>query len=284
MKIQPRCSGTYSKLLAAGVTRFGGRLGDAMVRAPVFDHLTTRRHEMKRFRAIVIFLAWTCSALLIVQTATASEGIGGKGKAAAVGIDTILLINPDVPGGNVRAEISGGGFLVGDFLEVTLDGNALAVEEASADMLIVTIPKNTADGDHDVTVSTGFEDKQSASATISLGGTMIVSCISWFVSGPADEHIHTEVHVEDEYGEPVIGAMVVWTAENETVGVYQTNASPTYDNDGHAGGENCVNPVSGSGVTDWFCCIGAGKWDGETPPGKRACDEAFRGSPRRPAG
>ena len=134
---------------------------------------------MKRFRAIVIFLAWTCSALLIVQTATASQGNGGKGQDAAVGIDTILLINPDHRRGDIRAEISGGGFLVG---------------------------------------------------------------------------------------------------------VYQTNASLTHDNDGHAAGENCVNPVSGSGVTDWFCCIGAGKWDGETPPGKRACDEAFRGSPLRPAG
>jgi hypothetical protein len=102
---------------------------------------------------------------------------------------------------------------------------------------------------------------------------MIVSCISWFLSGPADEHVHTEVHVEDENGDPVIGAMVVWTAENDSTGLYQTNASPTHDNDGHAAGENCVNPVSGSGVTDWFCCIGAGKWDNEVPPGKRACNE-----------
>jgi hypothetical protein len=67
--------------------------------------------------------------------------------------------------------------------------------------------------------------------------------------------------------------MVVWTAENDSTGLYQTNASPTHDNDGHAAGENCVNPVSGSGVTDWFCCIGAGKWDNEVPPGKRACNE-----------
>ena len=67
--------------------------------------------------------------------------------------------------------------------------------------------------------------------------------------------------------------MVVWTAENDTIGVYQKNASVTHDNDGHAAGANCDNPVSGSGVTDWFCCIGAGKWDGETPPGKRACNE-----------
>ena len=27
---------------------------------------------------------------------------------------------------------------------------------------------------------------------------------------------------------------------------------------------------TGSGVTEWFCCIGAGKFDGEIP-GKRSC-------------
>ena len=56
-------------------------------------------------------------------------------------------------------------------------------------------------------------------------------------------------------------------------GVYQENVSATKDIDGHADGEGCDAP-SGSGVTDWFCCIAAGKFDGEIP-GKRACDEGF---------
>jgi hypothetical protein len=102
---------------------------------------------------------------------------------------------------------------------------------------------------------------------------MTVACIDWFRSGPADEHVHTEIHIEDGNGNAVIGAVVTWTAENDTVGVYQTNVSPTYDNDGHANGAGCVDPT-GSGVTDWFCCIGAGKWDGGIP-GKRACDEGY---------
>jgi len=228
---------------------------------------------MKLLRPIVIVLAWTFSALLIVQTAAASQGTGGKGKDAAVGISAIVLTNPSNPNGDIRAEISGGGFLTGDFVEVTLNGDVLGVDEVSDDMIVTSIPGRTPDGDYDVTVRVGFDNKQSASETISLGGTMIVSCISWFVSGPADEHVHTEVHVEDEHGDPVIGAMVVWTAENDSDGLYQTNASLTHDNDGHGAGENCVNPVSGSGVTDWFCCIGAGKWDNEVPPGKRACNE-----------
>jgi hypothetical protein len=233
---------------------------------------------MKLFRPIVIVLAWTFSVLLIAQTAAAdSQGKGGQGQVAAVGISAIVLTNPANPSGDIRAEISGGGFLTGEFVEVSLDGDVLAVDTASDELVVATIPLNTADGDHDVTVRVGLDNKQSASATIRLGGEMIVSCISWFVSGPADEHLHTEVHVEDENGDAVIGATVTWEAGNVD-GVYQTNVSPTNDNDGHASelttcplDENGEPDVSGSGVTDWFCCIGAGKWDNEVPPGKRAC-------------
>ncbi|MCH8133842.1 MAG: hypothetical protein IIA30_14925 [Myxococcales bacterium] len=231
---------------------------------------------MKLFRPMVIVLAWTFSVLLIAQTAAAA-GKGGQGPGAAVAIDIIRLT--DLQGGKILAEISGGGFLGGPngarSVEVILDDvTSLHITVHSADLLSATIPKGTPDGDHIVTVRVGLENKQSASAMISLGGEMIVSCISWFVSGPADEHVHTEVHVEDENGVPVIGATVTWEAENPSGDVYQTNVSPTHDNDGHAAGENCANPVSGSGVTDWFCCIGAGKWDGEIP-GKRACDEGL---------
>ena len=150
-------------------------------------------------------------------------------------------------------------------------GGALALSDVSETLINAKIHKNAPDGDYTLTVRTGDQSKQTASETIRLGGEMTVSCISWFVSGPADEHVHTEVHVEDENGEAVIGAQVTWTAGNDTVGEYQENISLTNDNDGHAAGENCDNLVSGSGVTDWFCCIGAGKWDNEIPPGKRAC-------------
>jgi hypothetical protein len=231
---------------------------------------------MKLLRPIVV-LAWMFSMLLIAQTAAAdSNGKGGKGGGAAVGIDTILLIDVPPQGGEILAQISGGGFVGGaDPVEVTLDGGAplVLLPGVTAEMLIATIPAGTADGDHEVTVSTGDGNKENASATIRLGGEMVVRCISWFVSGPADEHVHTEVHVEDENGDAVIGATVTWEAENPSGVVYQTNISGTNPNDGHAHGENCTNgEVSGSGVTDWFCCIGAGKFDADGPPGKRACE------------
>ena len=229
-----------------------------------------------KLRSRLIGLAWTISVLMIAHTAAAGGGKGPGAPKAALAVDSVLLINPDHPSDHfIRAEIAGGGFLGGpDPVEVSLDGGApLVLAVVSAEMLVAAIPAATAEGDHEVTVTTGPENKHSASATIRLGGEMIVSCISWFVSGPADEHVHTEVHVEDADGNPVIGATVTWEAENPSGAVYQTNTSPTHDNDGHAHGENCPNEVSGSGVTDWFCCIGAGKWDDDGPPGKRACEE-----------
>ena len=235
---------------------------------------------MKLLQPIFMVLVGAISALMIVQTAAAA-GKGGAGPEAAVGIDIIRLT--DQAGGKILAEISGGGFLGGldgaRSVEVILDDDTpLHVTVHSADLLSATIPKGTPDGDHTMTVRTGDDNKQTASATIRLGGEMTVSCISWFVSGPEDEHVHTEVHVEDENGEAVIGAQVTWTAGNDTVGDYQENTSLTHDNDGHATelltcpvDENGDPDVSGSGVTDWFCCIGAGKWDSDGPPGKRAC-------------
>ncbi len=102
---------------------------------------------------------------------------------------------------------------------------------------------------------------------------MTVSCISFFVSGPEDEHVHTEVHVEDENGDAVIGATVTWTVGNDSVGDYQENTSLTHDNDGHATEPLLTcDEVLDSGTTDWFCCIGAGKWDSDGPPGGRACN------------
>jgi hypothetical protein len=223
---------------------------------------------MKVFRFAIASLACAIFVLSISNAATA----GGKGDPARLVIEGVILIN--LRGGVTRAEISGGGFLDGAPPVASLDGAImLSVVEVSSRMLVADIPPRTPDGDYSLMVSTGDTNKQNASTPISLGGTMSAVCIDWFRSGPADEHVHTEVHVEDENGNPVIGAVVTWTAENDVVGVYQTNVSATYDNDGHADGQGCVDPT-GSGVTDWFCCIGAGKWDGGIP-GKRACDKGF---------
>jgi hypothetical protein len=200
------------------------------------------------------------------------HGNGGKGTTAAIGIDLVGLTN--LTNGDVRAEIAGGGFNNGAAPAVTLVGSvALDVIETANTMLVAIIPAGTPDGTYTLAVSTGSDPKQNSSTTITLGGTMTVACISWFRSGPNDEHVHTEVHVEDQDGNAVVGATVTWTASNDS-GPYQTNVAATGSVDGHADGADCEDP-SGSGVTGWFCCIGAGKWDNDGPPGQRSCDAGF---------
>jgi len=107
---------------------------------------------------------------------------------------------------------------------------------------------------------------------------MSVACIDWFLTGGHQDHIHVEIHFEDEAGDPVVGAIVTFEASYDTHDgtgpyVYQTNTSTTLDDAGKNKGEGCVDPT-GSGVTRWFCCTGAGKWNGEIP-GKRACPAGF---------
>jgi hypothetical protein len=87
---------------------------------------------VKSLKPVVTLLIWMIALLMIAETAAAA-GSGGKGDKAAVGIDTILLINPSVPGDDILAEISGGGFLGGDIVEVTLDGAVLTTAAVSVD-------------------------------------------------------------------------------------------------------------------------------------------------------
>lgn len=108
--------------------------------------------------------------------------------------------------------------------------------------------------------------------------TMSVTCIDWFLGGGHQDHIHVELHVEDAAGNGVIGATVTFANSYDRHDgtepyVYQTPTSTTTKTDGKNHGAGCADP-SGSGVTSWFCCIGAGKHDGETP-GKRACPAGF---------
>lgn len=158
---------------------------------------------------------------------------------------------------------------------VTLDGVALTLTGTpTATSIEAFLPRRTGNGDYTIAVSTGSGNKQNAERELRVRDlvAMSVVCVDWFFSGPRDEHIHTEAHVEDQFGNPVIGAVVTWEAAYDGF-VYQTNTSSSRDIDGKAHGAGCIAPT-GSGVTDWFCCIGAGKWDGEIP-GRRSCPSGF---------
>ncbi|MBW2694010.1 MAG: hypothetical protein JRE57_15485, partial [Deltaproteobacteria bacterium] len=89
-------------------------------------------------RSILTLMIAMITALAVAQTATAQrggKGNGGKGGGAAVGIEAVHLINQQ--SGDVLAEISGGGFLGGNSLSVTLDdGTVLSVDEATQTMIL----------------------------------------------------------------------------------------------------------------------------------------------------
>jgi hypothetical protein len=107
---------------------------------------------------------------------------------------------------------------------------------------------------------------------------MSIACIDWFLGGGHRDHIHVEIHVEDASGNGVIGATVQFANSYDRHDgtepfVYQTPTSTTTKSAGKVKGAGCADP-SGSGVTGWFCCIGAGKHDGDIP-GKRACPAGF---------
>ncbi len=206
--------------------------------------------------------------------------------AAPMRIDDVRFAAPN---NTVDIEIVGSNLDNGPTLSVTMDGTALKVASESGTLIAAEIPANTPDGRHLISVSTGPDAKQNAEAIFTIGDLgpggsgdpigMSVTCVDWFLSGGHEDHIHVEAFIEDELGNPVVGATVTFEAsydQHDGAGpfVYQTNTSTTLDDAGKNKGAGCAEPTEDSGVTFWFCCTGAGKWNGEIP-GKRACPAGF---------
>lgn len=171
-----------------------------------------------------------------------------------------------------QIEIVGTQFDNGGTPVVTLDGNPINVSGSTATLIQAQLPGNTADGDYTIAVSTGEGNKQNAEHgfTVEPLVAMTVVCIDWFITGGVDQHIHNELHLEDEFGDAVLGAAITYTTAFDGE-VFQTNPATTSKTAGHNRGEGCSEPA-GEGVTGWYCCIGAGKFDaGGEIPGKRSC-------------
>ena len=170
-----------------------------------------------------------------------------------------------------QIEVVGTLFDQGTFPIVTLDGVAINVTDASATLIKAELPGTTTDGEYTIGVSTGPGNKQNAEhgLTVAPLEAMSVVCIDWFLTTGQEVHIHTEMHVEDSSGNPVIGARVSWESSRDGE-VYQTPSSATTNKKGRNSGGGCISPA-GSGVTDWFCCIGGGTGQGG-PDGKKACE------------
>ena len=223
---------------------------------------------MKTGRSTVIAVLLSMPLMILAQVAEAGENDPMR-------IIDVRFVDLD---NSRHIEIVGLEFDNGGEPFVTLDGVPLElVGTPTATSIEALLPRRTKDGDYLVAVSTGNGNKQNAEHPFRVRPlvAMSVVCIDWFLTGGQQQHIHLETHVEDQFGNPVIGAVVTFTGERDGQ-VYQTNVSATYNNDGKADGAGCSDPT-GSGVSDWFCCIGAGKWDGDIPGG-RSCDPGFYSS------
>ncbi len=218
-----------------------------------------------------IGFAWILAAALLLLAHSAAA-MGGKGGGAAVVIDSVQFF--DLPGGKKNIEILGGGFTSnGGFPVVTLDGMIeLDVLEASISEISVNVPKNTPDGDYSLMVSTGSLSKQNDAIDIHLGGTISIVCIDWYLTTGPDNHIHAEGFLQDENGDPVIGAAVHWESFVDGEIWYDYNTT-TFKYAGYNHGESCpIEVAMASGATGQNCCIGGAT---EPPDDSRSCPSGF---------
>jgi len=219
---------------------------------------------MKFGRWICFTTVLAASVLLLAHSAAA---MGGKGGGAAVVIDSVQFF--DLPGGKKNIEILGGGFTNGAFPVVTLDGAIeLNVLEYTTTSLSANIPANTGDGDYLLMISTGSFSKNHANTPIHLGGTISIVCIDWYLTTGPDNHIHAEGFLQDENGDPVIGAAVHWESFVDDVQWYDYNTT-TFKYAGYNHGESCpISVARASGATGQNCCIGSAT---DPPDDSRSC-------------
>jgi hypothetical protein len=206
---------------------------------------------MRIFRFAVFTLS-TVSVLLVAAAAAANE--------APMRITDVRF--SDLYDAT-QIEVVGTQFDNGAAPGVTLDGVPINVSTSTGTVIQAEIPAGTTGGDHAIAVTTGSGAKQNAEHTFTVAPLepMNVSCVDWFTTAGHGEHIHNELHVEDDAGNSVLGAGVVYTTafrtfEERSDGVastvFQTNVTTTTNTAGHNHGEGCSEPT-GSGVTGWFC-------------------------------
>jgi hypothetical protein len=216
----------------------------------------------RRWIGLTTLLA--ASVLLLAHSAAA---MGGRGGGAAVVIDSVQFF--DLPGGKKNIEILGGGFTNGAFPVVRLDGAVeLDVLEYSTTSISANIPASTQDGDYSLMISTGSFSKNHATTPIHLGGTISIVCIDWYLTTGPDNHIHAEGFLQDENGDPVVGAAVHWESFVDGRIWYDYNTT-TFKYAGYNHGESCPLAVAkASGATGQNCCIGNAT---DPPDDSRSC-------------
>jgi hypothetical protein len=236
--------------------------------APFFSNRFIEGSRMTFGRCLGFTAVLAASVLLLAHSAAA---MGGKGVGAAVVIDSVQFF--DLRGGKTNVEILGGGFTNGSFPVITLDGVIeLQVLEYSTTSISANISASTADGDYSLMISTGSLSKNNAATDIHLGGTISIVCIDWYLTTGPDNHIHAEGFLQDENGDPVIGAAVHWESHVDdgiTDEIWYDYNTTTFKYAGYNHGESCPLAVAqASGATGQNCCIGSAT---DPPDDSRSC-------------
>ena len=227
---------------------------------------------MRHLRSVGFALVAAAALLLLAHPAAAMGGRGGK---AAMVISSVQFF--DVEGDATLIEILGGGFGNGAFPVVTLDGTiGLNVENNSNTEISVIVPAGVADDDYSLVISTGSLSKQNAAIDIHLGGTISIVCLDWYLTTGPNNHIHVEGYLQDENGDPVIGAAVHWESfvdDGVSVEQWYDYNTTTFKYAGYNHGESCpIEVAQASGATGQNCCIGSAT---DPPEDSRSCKSGF---------
>jgi len=208
------------------------------------------------------------SALLILAGPAMASG---KGTKAAMVIDAVQF--KDLQGSKKNIEILGAGFDNGAFPVVTLNGEIdLDVLSATAAEVSVNVPANVPDGDYSLMISTGGTKKQNADFDIHLGGSIHIVCVAWYLTTGPDNHIHVEAFLQDENGDPVIGAAVSWESFVDGRKWYDYSTT-TFKYAGYNHGESCpISVARESGATGQNCCVGNAT---DPPDDSRSCEPGW---------
>ena len=207
------------------------------------------------------------AAILAIASAASVAQAAKEGNEAPMRITNVQFSDL---GDASQIEILGSQFDNGGSPVVTLDGAPIVVWAASATRISAELPNNTADGDYTIGVSTGTGAKQSAEHTLTVAPLvrLLVGCVDWFRTTGDGHHIHIEMFLEDEFGDPVNGATANWEMALDG-DVFQEPVSGTTNHIGRNKGAGCEEPPD-SGVTGWFCCVGS-SFEPDGAPGKKSC-------------
>jgi hypothetical protein len=187
-----------------------------------------------------------------------------------------VLANPaamkidDVQFAGSHMEILGKQFDTGP-LSVSIAGVGDLTVTGSTNAMIEAVLPPGLKGTYLLSVSTGQANKQNAEFVLKLGGTMSIVCLDWYLTAGHEEHIHVEGFVQDEDGNPVIGAAVTLSNTVDTgdeVREWLLKTSTTFKYAGYNHGESCpLSLAKASGATGQFCCIGLGAQEPFCPSG-----------------